>query len=116
MLTHHRVHPVVHRTVKQVFRYARSYHEPHPGLLCSNFGFIVASDAVDVAGLSEGTVEARILERGLQLKHLDAAYLEAMFVLPKDLKEAIATASRWFPATRPLSGLPKKGKPASRLS
>ncbi|MCS7058528.1 MAG: polyamine aminopropyltransferase [Meiothermus sp.] len=89
LLTHHRMHPVVHHTVSQVFRYTRSYHNYIPGFML-NFGFIVASDAVDATGLSEGTVEARILERGLRLKHLDAAYLEAMFVLPKDLKEAIA--------------------------
>jgi spermidine synthase len=40
--------------------------------------------------LSEGVLEARILERQLSLKHLDAPFIEAMFVLPKDLREAIA--------------------------
>ncbi len=89
LLTHHKMHPVVHNTVKQVFRHTRSYHNYIPGFML-NFGFIVASDAVDVTGLSEGTLEARILERQLPLKHLDAPYIEAMFVLPKDLKEAIA--------------------------
>ncbi|RDI96448.1 polyamine aminopropyltransferase [Meiothermus sp. QL-1] len=89
LLTHHRMHPVAHHTVRQVFRHTRSYHNFIPGFML-DFGFIVASDAVDIAGLSEGTLEARILERGLALRHLDAAYLEALFVLPKDLKEAIA--------------------------
>ncbi|AWR86635.1 polyamine aminopropyltransferase [Meiothermus taiwanensis] len=89
LLTHHKMHPVVHHTVKQVFKHTRSYHNYIPGFML-NFGFIVASDAVDVTGLSEGTLEARILERQLPLKHLDAPYIEAMFVLPKDLKEAIA--------------------------
>ncbi|AGK06233.1 spermine synthase [Meiothermus ruber DSM 1279] len=89
LLTHHKMHPVVHNTVKQVFRHTRSYHNYIPGFML-NFGFIVASDAVDITGLSEGTLEARILERQLPLKHLDAPYIEAMFVLPKDLKEAIA--------------------------
>lgn len=89
LLTHHKMHPVVHHTVKQVFRHTRSYHNYIPGFML-NFGFIVASDAVDITGLSEGTLEARILERQLPLKHLDAPYIEAMFVLPKDLKEAIA--------------------------
>ena len=89
LLTHHKMHPVVHHTVKQVFKHTRSYRNYIPGFML-NFGFIVASDALDARGLSEGIVEARILERGLKLKHLDAAFLEAMFVLPKDLKEAIA--------------------------
>lgn len=89
LLTHHKMHPVVHNTVRQVFRHTRSYHNYIPGFML-NFGFIVASDAVDITGLSEGTLEARILERQLPLKHLDAPFIEAMFVLPKDLKEAIA--------------------------
>lgn len=89
LLTHHKMHPVVHRTVGQVFRHTRSYRNYIPGFML-NFGFIVASDAVDATGLSEGIVETRILERGLKLRHLDAAFLEAMFVLPKDLREAIS--------------------------
>ncbi len=89
LLTHHRMHPVVHRTVSQVFKHTRSYHNYIPGFML-NFGFIVASDAVDITGLSEGVLEARIQERNLPLRHLDAHFIEAMFVLPKDLKEAIA--------------------------
>ena len=89
LLTHHKMHPVIHNTVRQVFKHTRSYHNYIPGFML-NFGFIVASDAIDVAGLSEGTLEARILERKLELKHLDAHFIEAMFVLPKDLKEALA--------------------------
>lgn len=89
LLTHHKMHPVVHHTVKQVFRHTRSYRNYIPGFML-NFGFIVASDAVDISGLSEGTLEARILERNLTLRHLEAPFIEAMFVLPKDLKEAIA--------------------------
>lgn len=88
MLTHHRVHPVVHRTVREVFRHVRSYKNHIPGFYL-NFGFLLASDAFDPAAFSEGTIEARILERGLSLRHLTAPYLEAMFVLPKDLEEAI---------------------------
>ncbi|GIW24872.1 polyamine aminopropyltransferase [Meiothermus sp.] len=89
LLTHHKMHPVVHHTVKQVFRHTRSYRNYIPGFML-NFGFIVASDAVDITGLSEGVLEARILERKLTLRHLEAPFIEAMFVLPKDLKEAIA--------------------------
>lgn len=89
LLTHHKMHPVVHHTVKQVFKHTRSYRNYIPGFML-NFGFIVASEAVDITGLSEGTLEARILERKLPLRHLEAPFIEAMFVLPKDLKEAIA--------------------------
>ncbi len=88
MLTHHRVHPVVHRTVREVFRYVRSYKNHIPGFFL-NFGFLLASDAFDPAAFSEGTIEARIRERNLLLRHLTAPYLEALFVLPKDLQEAL---------------------------
>lgn len=88
MLTHHRVHPVVHRTVREAFRYVRSYKNHIPGFFL-NFGFLLASDAFDPAAFSEGVIEARIRERNLFLRHLSAPYLEAMFVLPKDLQEAI---------------------------
>ncbi|GLV46995.1 polyamine aminopropyltransferase [Thermus sp. LT1-2-5] len=88
MLTHHRVHPVVHRTVKEAFRYVRSYKNHIPGFFL-NFGFLLASDAFDPAAFSEGVIEARIRERHLALRHLNAHYLEAMFVLPKDLQDAL---------------------------
>jgi spermidine synthase len=88
MLTHHRVHPVVHRTVREAFRYVRSYKNHIPGFFL-NFGFLLASDAFDPAAFSEGVMEARIRERGLPLRHLTSHYLEALFVLPKDLQEAI---------------------------
>lgn len=100
LLTHHTMHPVVHHTVKQVFKFTRSYQNYIPGFML-NFGFIVASDAVDIAGLSEGTLEARILERKLPLRHLDASYIEAMFVLPKDLKDAIAAETMVSSDARP---------------
>ena len=88
LLTHHRVHPVVHRTVREAFRYVRSYKNHIPGFFL-NFGFLLASDAFDPAAFSEGVIEARIRERNLALRHLTAPYLEAMFVLPKDLLEAL---------------------------
>jgi spermidine synthase len=75
--------------VREVFKHVRSYRNYIPGFFL-NFGFILASDAVDAAGISEGTLEARIRERGLDMKHLDAEFIGAMFRLPKDLKEAIA--------------------------
>lgn len=88
LLTHHHQHPVTHRTVREVFRHTRSYHNYIPGFFL-NFGFILASDAFDPAAFSEGTLETRIRERGLGLRHLNASFIEAMFVLPKDLLEAI---------------------------
>ncbi|WP_117238300.1 polyamine aminopropyltransferase [Thermus sediminis] len=88
LLNHYRVHPVVHRTVREAFRYVRSYHNHIPSFFL-NFGFLLASDAFDPAAFSEGVIEARIRERGLALRHLSSHYLEAMFVLPKDLQEAL---------------------------
>ncbi|HEU4741174.1 MAG TPA: polyamine aminopropyltransferase [Meiothermus sp.] len=88
LLTHHHQHPVTHRTVREVFRHTRTYRNYIPGFFL-NFGFILASDAFDPAAFSEGILETRIRERGLHLRHLNASFIEAMFVLPKDLLEAI---------------------------
>lgn len=54
MLTHHRIHPVIHRTVREAFRYVRSYKNHIPGFFL-NFGFLLASDAFDPAAFSEGS-------------------------------------------------------------
>ena len=59
LLTHHRVHPVVHRTVREAFRYVRSYKNHIPGFFL-NFGFLLSSDAFDPAAFSEGVIEALI--------------------------------------------------------
>jgi spermidine synthase len=88
LLTHHKAHPVIHRTVREVFRHTRSYRNYIPEFFL-NFGFILASDGVDPMAFSEGILESRIRERNLALRHLTAPFIEAMFVLPKDLQEAI---------------------------
>lgn len=88
LLTHHHAHPVVYRTVREAFRHVRSYANYIPGFFLK-FGFLLASDAFDPLSLSEGTIEARIRERNLPLRHLNAAFLEALFVLPRDVSEAL---------------------------
>lgn len=88
LLTHHHQHPVTHRTVREVFRHTRTYRNYIPGFFL-NFGFILASDAFDPIAFSQGLIESRLQERGLHLKHLNAPFIEAMFHLPEDLKQAI---------------------------
>ncbi len=89
LLDRYQVHTVLHRTMREVFRHVRSYRDWVPGFFLT-YGFIIAADGFDPSAYSEGVLEARILERQLKLRHLDAPFIEAMFVLPKDLKAWIA--------------------------
>jgi len=85
MLDRYQVHTVLHRTLREVFPYVRSYRDWIPSFFLT-YGFIVAAEGFDPATYSPGVLKARILERGLELRHLDADYIEAMFVLPKDMR------------------------------
>ncbi|HEX2863538.1 MAG TPA: hypothetical protein VHN99_03130 [Deinococcales bacterium] len=88
LLTHHREHPVIRRTVSDVFRFARTYRTYIPGYFLQ-FGFILASDSLDPAGVPAETWSARIAERGLDLRYLNGPLIAAQFVLPNDLLKAI---------------------------
>jgi len=85
MLDRYQVHTVLHRTMREVFPYVRSYRDWIPGFFLA-YGFIVAAEGFDPATYSPGVLKARILERGLKLRHLDADFIEAMFVLPRDMR------------------------------
>lgn len=109
LLTHHKMHPVVNRTVAEVFRHTHSYRNYIPGFML-NFGFIVASDSVNAAEVSGDELEARIKARGLELRHLDGDFCKAMFALPKDLKTAIAEEKMVSRDARPF-WLTEEGEP-----
>ncbi len=85
MLDRYQVHTVLHRTMREVFPFVRSYRDWIPSFFLA-YGFIVAAEGFDPATYSPGVLGARILERGLELRHLDADFIEAMFVLPRDMR------------------------------
>ncbi len=85
MLDRYQVHTVLHRTMREVFPFVRSYRDWIPSFFLA-YGFIVAAEGFDPATYSPGVLKARILERALALRHLDADFIEAMFVLPRDMR------------------------------
>lgn len=88
LLTHHREHPVIHRTVREVFSHVRTYRTYIPGYFLQ-FGFILASDHTDPLTIDTATYQARLDQRGLKLRYLNAPLITAQFALPNDLIEAI---------------------------
>ncbi len=95
LLDRYQVHTVLHRTLREVFPFVRSYRDWIPSFFLA-YGFLLAAEGADPGSHSPGVLQTRILERGLELRHLDAAFIEAMFVLPRDLKawiEAETTVS-----------------------
>jgi spermidine synthase len=88
LLTHHREHPVIHRTVREAFGHVRTYRTYIPGYFLQ-FGFILASDDVDGARLPVSLYDERLRERNLDLKYLNAPLIAAQYALPNDLIKAI---------------------------
>lgn len=88
LLTHHAQHPVTHRTVASVFAHTRSYRNYIPGFFL-NFGFLLAADALDPSQVGREVLAQRMVQRNLALRHLNPAFIEAMFALPQDLIMAI---------------------------
>ena len=88
LLTHHREHPVIRRTVADVFKHVRTYRTYIPGYFLQ-FGFILATDFVDAASVPADTWTARLVERELSLRYLNGPLIAAQFVLPNDLQAAI---------------------------
>ena len=88
LLTHHREHPVIRRTVADVFKHVRTYRTYIPGYFLQ-FGFILATDSVDAASVPADTWTARLVERELSLRYLNGPLIAAQFVLPNDLQAAI---------------------------
>ncbi len=87
-------HVTVHRTLRLAFTHVRSYSTFIPSFW-SAWGFVVASDGVDVATLTPDRIDAVLAERGLaaSLDHYDGEAHQHMFSLPKGVRTALAASS-----------------------
>lgn len=84
-------HVTVHWTLRRVFRHVSSYATFVPSFW-SSWGFVAASDSVDLSGLAAARIDAALRERGLtdSLRHYDGLTHQHMFALPKDVRTALA--------------------------
>lgn len=90
----HSDHATVHRTLRYVFDNVRSYATFIPSFWAS-WGFVIASDAVDVGTMSPQTVQERLAQREITtLRHYDAEAHLHMFALPKDVRAALNRETR----------------------
>lgn len=78
------------RELRPVFRYTRSYSVFVPSFWCE-WGYVVASDEIDVAALEPADIDAVLTRRGVaaQLRCYDGATHRRIFTLPKDLRLAL---------------------------
>ncbi len=83
-------HCRVLRELRPVFRYTRSYSVYVPSFWCE-WGYIVASDEVDVAAVEPKEIDAVLMRRGIeaQLRFYDGAAHRRLFALPKDVRRAL---------------------------
>ena len=88
LLSHHHAHPVVHRTVREAFGHVKSYADFIPGFFL-NFGFLLASEELDLDSTTAEQLNARITGRNLELRHLTAPYILSRFVLSVEVRDAI---------------------------
>lgn len=84
-------HLAVHRTLRRIFPHVHSYTTFVPSFW-STWGFVIASDAVDVAQISSQKVDAVLRSRALEsaLRYYDGQTHSHMFALPKDVRAALA--------------------------
>lgn len=84
-------HVTVHRTLSYVFKHVNSYVTFIPSFW-SSWGFIVASNTVDVSRLSAEDVDAILRERALDavLRYYDGQTHAHMFSLSKDVRAVLA--------------------------
>jgi len=79
----------VYRTVEKVFPIVKALQVFIPSY-DNNWGFIIASKKYNPASLDSSEIKRRIKKRGLRgLKFYDEKIHQSLFVLPKDLREAI---------------------------
>jgi spermidine synthase len=82
-------HLVVRRNFAPVFRHFISYTTFVPSFWCE-WGYLLASDTHDPAGLTAAEVDARIAARGLALTYLDGTTWLRMSSLCRPLRQLIA--------------------------
>lgn len=84
-------HAVVRRNLAPVFAHVMSYATMVPSFW-SEWGFLLATDAVDPAAFAPAEADARIAARGLALAALDGATLLRMRTLSKPVRTLLAAA------------------------
>lgn len=84
-------HVTVQQLLRQAFRSARSYTTYIPSFWC-NWGYVIASDDIDVSMLTQAEVNERIKSRNLEsiLRYFDGETYTHMFSLPKDVRRVLA--------------------------
>ncbi len=89
----HEDHLTVHELLGRVFRHAGSYAQ-YVASFWSNWGFVAASDSVDVMAIGRAEVNARLRQRRLDkvLTHYDGETHAHMFALPKGIRELLSQA------------------------
>ncbi len=78
----------IHRTLASVFRFVKSY-----GAWIPSFGlywmFTIASDFVDPTKIEEEEIKKRLKERDVETKYYHPKLHKALFILPKDVEDAL---------------------------
>jgi spermidine synthase len=83
-------HLAIARTMREVFRIVRPYSVYVP-FFADQWGFVVASDAVDPLDLSSAEVDTRLRERGSDnLRYYDGETHRGLFALPRFVRAALA--------------------------
>ncbi len=83
-------HLAVHRTLRRIFRHVNSYTAFVPSFW-STWGFVVASDVVDVSRIPSSEVDTILRSRALDsaLRYYDGQTHSHMFALSKDIRSAL---------------------------
>lgn len=86
-------HLTVHELLGRVFRHVGSYAQ-YIASFWSNWGFVVASDSIDVMAVSRHDVDTRLRQRRLEkvLAHYDGETHAHMFALPKGIRDVLREA------------------------
>jgi spermidine synthase len=101
-IINNKAHTAIHNTLKQVFPLVRSYHTYVP-MYDSDWGFVMATLGKDPVKLSEEEVNTRLEKLGIKnLKYYDGETHRAIFSLPKDLRNAIASEKTVIEDNKPL--------------